>query len=697
MIALVVVFGFLFWVGDGLNFKCGNNQLLFVSDFGQNTVRMHCHGMDVCSALNKGKCGYFEGGHSCKDKLAFVSSVSQRSDSEGVFHDCCVIGDNKLDSGVLADYFEKDCFIYNMPDIGNGSIIGENGEVKRINYGFDLDKPKESVIDQRNSKMIVKSIRRYTKGYSISICRAHCNRNSLNTVMKKEQIRIDENELMEIARAIKTATNSLRESVIPILERPLRLLSLRSSRIQKYLKMKDTIKSQVKLLAPKTVRNPIAHKPTTHAPITHKSTIHPPIIHKLKIEGDAHPTVIDINTTTQSSRLSMKLLTAQLNERYKVMSQFPSMNHKAFGVRMSQPLADPISFDSSRTTLSPDSLFGIPIDDFIRFINERKKSMKKTTSTTTTTTIATTTAEDPRVFSKELLLEWLKERANFVAPSSSTTTAAPVQIETSKIFSDLRREILMSLLNEMNSKTSTAVASLILTTMPPKIVVGGETAKKVIDTSLDFDSEKDSKESTESEETTEVTKKVNIVVEPELDPNTNRPKNHAIPELFKLRLPRINSTTARPKLTPLPPKKVVLTTRRPKSLIEARITTRTPIPTTTTKLKLTTRPHFSFPDYTLVDDNLDPAHSRINLNSLSSKPSKSVRKKDELSKSKDGLAKVQAALQSVLQSIPLFAFKPKKDEIVSSFNTDKVIKTPDIIKLFNYSSPDYISSSTELA
>lgn len=187
--------------GCSISYRCENNQVLIVQNFGNDTIRMHCQKLNLCGNINT-KCNYSTDQLSCGGRNNFVSNVNQASPTANVLHTCCELRRKEIgeeDNAFIPGHIGNDCFIYELPDGTNTSITDSASNTRKIdgsNVASSLDdfiifkstddKPIKNGYGYRMRlyllknksppSLVVKAIERERTGYRVTICRPRCEK-----------------------------------------------------------------------------------------------------------------------------------------------------------------------------------------------------------------------------------------------------------------------------------------------------------------------------------------------------------------------------------------------------------------------------------------------------------------------------------------------------------------------------------------
>ncbi|CAD5216227.1 unnamed protein product [Bursaphelenchus xylophilus] len=206
-----VLWGLLLLLGvDAISYRCDNNQVLIVQNFGNDTIRMHCQRLNICGFDNL-DCEYEHQQHTCGGKYNFVAHVNQQTATGPVEHTCCLL---KQKEEHLS--YDNDCFVYELPDGSHSDEAKTNGTSKSDD-GITVLKNANQIPEQfdgyvgyrmrlfmlRNKSpptLIVKAIERVPAGYRVTICRPRCGKFANEgvgeqvTVTKEQETKIPEGD-----------------------------------------------------------------------------------------------------------------------------------------------------------------------------------------------------------------------------------------------------------------------------------------------------------------------------------------------------------------------------------------------------------------------------------------------------------------------------------------------------------------------
>ncbi|CAD5212105.1 unnamed protein product [Bursaphelenchus okinawaensis] len=180
-----LLWGFLLLLGvESISYRCENNQVLIVQNFGNDTIRMHCQRLNICGFDNL-NCEYEHQQHTCGGKYNFVAHVNQGTTTGPVEHTCCLLKQKEEHPS-----YDNDCFVYELPD---GSHAGDKKNSTKNDDGITVLKNANQIPEQfdgyvgyrmrlfmlRNKSpptLIVKAIERVPAGYRVTICRPRCGK-----------------------------------------------------------------------------------------------------------------------------------------------------------------------------------------------------------------------------------------------------------------------------------------------------------------------------------------------------------------------------------------------------------------------------------------------------------------------------------------------------------------------------------------
>ncbi|KAE9418396.1 hypothetical protein Angca_004156 [Angiostrongylus cantonensis] len=97
-----------------LLYRCENDEVLIVQNFGNDTIRMHCQRLDMCGYQNL-RCDYDDFQPQCGGLMNFVAHVVQSTPTSPVEHTCCNLFNPRLPH-TIPTHVGNDCFIYELPD-----------------------------------------------------------------------------------------------------------------------------------------------------------------------------------------------------------------------------------------------------------------------------------------------------------------------------------------------------------------------------------------------------------------------------------------------------------------------------------------------------------------------------------------------------------------------------------------------------
>uniref|UniRef100_A0A8R1XLN2 Qua-1 protein n=1 Tax=Onchocerca volvulus TaxID=6282 RepID=A0A8R1XLN2_ONCVO len=169
-----------------ITYRCDDDQIIVVQNFGNDTIRMHCQKPTLCG-FQFLKCHYNHLQSYCGGKTNFVAHLQQSTPISPVIHTCCNLTINE-DVQIQA-HIGNDCFLYDLPDGSNGTT-GEDLE-KEDKEGYMLLRNINKLPGQfanfsgyhlrfyllRNKGMsqnVVKGVERNELGYRITICSIQC-------------------------------------------------------------------------------------------------------------------------------------------------------------------------------------------------------------------------------------------------------------------------------------------------------------------------------------------------------------------------------------------------------------------------------------------------------------------------------------------------------------------------------------------
>ncbi|CAG9533707.1 unnamed protein product [Cercopithifilaria johnstoni] len=209
-----------------ITYRCDDDQIIVVQNFGNDTIRMHCQKPTLCG-LRFLKCHYNHLQSYCGGKTNFVSHIQQATPIAPVIHTCCNL---TINEDVQIKRTENDCFLYDLPDASNGTTAEELE--KEDKEGYALLKNFDEVSDQfadfsgyrlrhyllrkkEPSQLVIKGVERNEIGYRVTICSIQC-KNDTEKVAKiipdidlneKKPI-IDDSNLNRIILTLRNLTNN---------------------------------------------------------------------------------------------------------------------------------------------------------------------------------------------------------------------------------------------------------------------------------------------------------------------------------------------------------------------------------------------------------------------------------------------------------------------------------------------------------
>ncbi|VBB35297.1 unnamed protein product, partial [Acanthocheilonema viteae] len=116
-----------------ITYRCDDDQVIVVQNFGNDTIRMHCQKPILCG-FQYLKCHYNHLQSYCGGKTNFVAHIKQLTPVAPVMHTCCNLMINE-DVQIKA-HTGNDCFLYDLPDGSNGTTAEELEKKDKEGYAL---------------------------------------------------------------------------------------------------------------------------------------------------------------------------------------------------------------------------------------------------------------------------------------------------------------------------------------------------------------------------------------------------------------------------------------------------------------------------------------------------------------------------------------------------------------------------------
>ncbi|VDK80128.1 unnamed protein product [Litomosoides sigmodontis] len=177
-----------------ITYRCDDDEIIAVQNFGNDTIRMHCQKPSLCG-FRFLKCHYNHSQSYCGGKTNFVAHLEQSTPISPVIHTCCKLTINE--DVQIKEHLGNDCFLYDLPDGTNGTTAEELEEADKEGYALlkNINGRLENFADfsgyrlryfllrkKEAAQFVIKGVERNEVGYRVTICSIQCQNKSENVI-----------------------------------------------------------------------------------------------------------------------------------------------------------------------------------------------------------------------------------------------------------------------------------------------------------------------------------------------------------------------------------------------------------------------------------------------------------------------------------------------------------------------------------